>query len=131
MYLGRLDNQVKLRGYRVEVGEIEIVLATHELIDHRVVVFCGFNDADADLVAFLVPVAGATPNERDLREHLAAQLPDYMVPRHFVRLVALPKTPNGKIDRKSLSVPQYEFTRSTSMITPQTDTAKAITALWQ
>ncbi|WP_328855760.1 amino acid adenylation domain-containing protein [Microbispora hainanensis] len=98
-FLGRTDNQVKLRGHRVELGEIEAVLEAHPAVRQAVAAV-----RDDLLVAFIVP-GGAGPLD-DLRRHVAGQLPGYMVPATFVTLDALPLTPNGKVDRKALPHPQ-------------------------
>ena len=115
-FLGRADHQVKVRGLRVELGEIEAVLAAHPAVRSAVVVTredpAGSAGAAAGdrrrLVAYLVPRSGAAPGETapaELRSFLARQLPDYMIPSAFVRLDALPTTPTGKIDRQALPAP--------------------------
>jgi amino acid adenylation domain-containing protein/non-ribosomal peptide synthase protein (TIGR01720 family) len=97
-YLGRLDTQVKIRGFRVELGEIETVLSQHPEITQAVVLS---RSHPARLVAYLVGRSTVS----DLRSYLAAKLPDYMIPSHFVWLGALPLTANGKIDRQALPEP--------------------------
>lgn len=107
-YVGRMDNQVKIRGQRVELGEIETVLHTHPLVRNAVVVLRDESGTVPTLVAYVVPEPGATAgsaDERSLREYLAARLPDYMVPLRYVRLAHLPTTANGKIDRNTLPAP--------------------------
>lgn len=105
-HLGRLDFQIKLRGYRIEPGEIEARLAEHPGVARAVVVVREDRPGDLRLVAYLVPESGHSPDESGLRGRLRTVLPDYMVPQHFVLLDALPLTPNGKIDRKALPPPQ-------------------------
>jgi amino acid adenylation domain-containing protein len=97
-YLGRLDNQVKVRGNRVELGEIEAALAAHPALAAAVVTLSG-----GDLVAYLVP-AGPRPAVVALREFLARTLPDYMVPSRWLALPELPVTSSGKADRAALPV---------------------------
>ena len=106
-FIGRADGQIKIRGFRIETGEIELALAAHPLVKACAVV--GRRDADrgAELIAYVVaPVADVSTAA--LREHLAARLPEFMVPALWVRLEALPVTPNGKLDRRALPAPNRE-----------------------
>jgi len=103
LYLGRMDNQVKLRGYRIELGEIEARLATRSEIAEVAVVVQEFGEGDQRLVAFYQPRPSAQIGVPQLREHLAAVLPSFMIPQQFVELDKFPQTPNGKIDRKTLA----------------------------
>ncbi|MFE7932588.1 non-ribosomal peptide synthase/polyketide synthase [Streptomyces sp. NPDC057456] len=102
-YLGRADDQVKLRGFRIEPGEIETVLAAHPSVGHATVVL-----RDAHLIAYVVPARdGAPVNATALRAHAAEVLPAPMVPAAVVTLDALPLTPNGKLDRRALPAPDF------------------------
>src|SRR5690606_17137916 len=104
-FIGRADHQVKIRGVRVEPGEVEAVLAGHPALARCVVVARDGAAGDKELAAYVVPCPGAAVESAILRAHLAGRLPEAMVPRFFVSLSALPLTPNGKIDRKALPAP--------------------------
>jgi amino acid adenylation domain-containing protein len=102
-YLHRLDDQVKVRGYRIELGEIEARLTGLPGIDQAVVAVQEHGDGDQRLVAYYVADAELEPAQ--IRNGLQQHLPAYMVPQHFMRLEAIPLTPNGKVDRKALPAP--------------------------
>ncbi len=108
-HLGRLDFQVKLRGFRIELGDIEAHLTQHPAVAQALALVREDTPGDARLVAYVIPRPGqAAPSAAELRAHLAAVLPGYMVPQHILTLSALPLLPNGKIDRKQLPTPQSE-----------------------
>jgi amino acid adenylation domain-containing protein len=111
-YLGRNDFQVKLRGYRIELGEIEANLATHPAVREAVVVAYEEAPGDQRLVAYFT--SDSPPAFDDLRAHLRAKLPDYMVPARFMVLDRLPLTANNKIDRKALPKPDRATAPGTS-----------------
>ncbi|MEV0619367.1 non-ribosomal peptide synthase/polyketide synthase [Nonomuraea sp. NPDC050404] len=106
-FVGRADDQVKLRGLRLEPGEVEAAVVAHPLVGHAAVVVHADDSGERRLVAYLT-VKGAGPGTRELRAHVAALLPEYMVPAVFVRLDALPLSPNGKVDRRALPAPAFE-----------------------
>ncbi|MEV6868896.1 amino acid adenylation domain-containing protein, partial [Streptosporangium subroseum] len=106
-FLGRVDDQVKVNGFRIEPGEVEAALRAHPTVAHAVVV-ARDDDGYRRLVAYLVPadmIAGMPP-AAELRGFLRAGLPDYLVPAVFVELAAVPLTPNGKVDRAALPAPE-------------------------
>jgi amino acid adenylation domain-containing protein len=117
-FFGRRDGQVKLRGFRIETGEIESALCRHPAVRQAVVVLrrgrSGSGGGDDRLVGYLVPEGGDAPTAGALaaiREHLAARLPEYMVPAALVPLPALPLDPNGKVDRRRLPAPPDDRSR--------------------
>ena len=101
-FLGRVDDQVKLRGYRIEPGEVEAVLGQHMYIRESAVVVQEPAPGDRRLVAFVVPEPGEVVLAGDLRSFVGQKLPPYMVPSAIVALEMLPRTPNGKVDRRAL-----------------------------
>ncbi|MET9927411.1 MULTISPECIES: amino acid adenylation domain-containing protein [unclassified Streptomyces] len=107
--LGRADGQVKLRGHRIEIGEIEALLAQWPPLARAVVTVATDTGGEAALVAYCVPATpGAALDRRALRRHLAGALPSYMIPSYVVELPALPLTTNGKIDTAALPAPRAE-----------------------
>ncbi len=104
-FLGRIDNQVKIRGHRIELGEIETVLSQHRAIQQAVVVAREDSPGDKRLVGYVVPEKGTTANTSELRDHLKHRLPEFMIPSAFVSLDQFPMTPNKKVDRKRLPTP--------------------------
>jgi amino acid adenylation domain-containing protein len=125
---GRVDGQVKVRGFRVELGEIEAALAKHASVGETVVVAHG-DDPDLALVAYAVPREGAGIEAEALRAHLKSILPDYMVPAAFVAIAAVPLTANGKVDRRALPEPGLAATGSRSAA-PRTPTEEILAQLW-
>ncbi len=118
-YAGRSDEQVKVRGYRVEPGEIEAVLAEHAAVSGAAVAVREPRPGDARLVAYYVAAPDAVPNLTVLRRHLRDRLPAYMVPGHLVEIEALPLSDNGKLDRSALPDTLGESASSARYIAPR------------
>ena len=129
--LGRNDHQVKLRGYRIELNEIEAVMMQHPGV-REVVVMCR-EDAPNDkrIVAYLVPAKESAPSTSDLRHYLQAELPAYMVPSVFVTLTELPFGPNGKVDRHALPAPEGARPELNILYAaPETQIEKRLAEIW-
>ncbi|MEM1206468.1 MAG: amino acid adenylation domain-containing protein, partial [Acidobacteriota bacterium] len=131
LFRGRVDQQVKVRGFRIEPGEIESALLRHDAV-HDAVVVARVDGADTRLVAYFVAAEGHDdPSLPQLREALAADLPDYMVPAAFVSLDALPMTPSGKVDRRALPAPDASALGSgVPHVAPRTPIESALRDLW-
>lgn len=125
---GRADRQIKIRGYRIESGEVEAALRDHCDIAQAVVTLRG-GGHDVRLVAYLVTRSGADRPPADLRDHLRAVLPDYMVPSAFVVLPTLPLTGNGKIDHRALPEPDWSAAPGQSCVAPRTPTESRLAAI--
>ncbi|WP_190858207.1 non-ribosomal peptide synthetase [Actinomadura sp. RB99] len=131
-FTGRADEQVKVRGFRIEPGEIEAVLSTHPAIGAVAAGVVG-RDTDARLAAWLVPATpeAGIPEAGELREFAAERLPDYMIPALFTELAALPLTPNGKLDRAALPDPGTERPEvSAGYQPPRTETEQILAGIW-
>ncbi|MES4909637.1 AMP-binding protein, partial [Streptomyces sp. NPDC000395] len=125
-YLGRVDGQVKIRGFRIEPGEVERVLSGHSAVDQALVVAREEQPGDIRLVAYVVPGEGYAAEE--VRRHLRATLPDYMVPAALVTLRRIPLTTSGKVDHRALPAPDY--TPSGAGRTPRTSCEEILCVLF-
>ncbi len=129
-FLGRIDEQVKVRGFRVEPNEVTATLNEHPHIQQSVVVAREVAPGDTRLIAYFVAVPQSHPTLGELRDFLGARLPDFMVPATFVRLEKLPLTANGKVDRMSLPAPEDTNTlRDSAYTAPRTDMEKTVASI--
>jgi amino acid adenylation domain-containing protein len=126
-FLGRVDDQIKIRGHRVEPAEIEALLSTHPDVASCAVVAAG----QRDLVAYLVCAGTAPPDVEHLRSFLGAQLPDYLLPSIFAELPALPTTPTGKVDRAALERMEPEALGQGSGEQPRDELEETVAELWR
>ena len=129
-YLGRLDRQVKVRGFRIELSEIERELNSHPGIEDVVVIATGQASQEKKLVAYWVPAKSESLPEEELRQHLSRTLPEFMLPHVFMKLDALPLDPNGKVDRKALPAPALGD-QSSGYAPPRNELETEITRIWQ
>ncbi len=131
-FLGRYDRQVKIRGYRVELEEIEQVLVKHPGVKAAVVLAA--DDATREkqvLVGFVIPRPGHAPTAEGLRSYLAQCLPEYMVPSRFAFMTAFPLTPHGKVDLRSLPLPDWpKESEAGEYVPPRTELEKALAAIF-
>lgn len=131
-YVGRADDQIKLRGLRIELGEIENALERHADVAKAVAaVRRGEAASDAQLVAFVLPTAAGAFDAAALRAHLAERLPGYMVPPRIVAVAGFPLTPNGKIDRRALCEREHDAVRRRDAVSPRTPNERKLAALWR
>lgn len=129
-FVGRRDQQVKLRGFRVELGEIEAALASHPAIRECVVVARAESNGEKRLIAYFV-ADDAPPSVSELRAFMNGQLPDYVVPSAFVKLDALPLSANGKVNRLALPVPDNARPElAAAYVAPQTTIEKRLSEIW-
>jgi amino acid adenylation domain-containing protein len=124
-YLGRLDDQVKVRGFRIEPGEVESAIGQCEAVRECVVTARGEPGADRELVAYLVPQSAEGVTASTLRSFLRSSLPDYMVPSTFILVDSFPLLPNGKVDRKVLPEGNRPA-RESALVEPRTPTEQVL-----
>jgi thioesterase domain-containing protein/acyl carrier protein len=131
-HLGRVDAQVKIRGHRVELGEVEAALLRLPSVAEGAIAARETGSGERRLVAYLVPAAGQTPTVTELRRALQARLPGYLLPASFVSLAALPRNPNGKLDRAALPVPGPERPAlAAEYLAPRTALEARLVAIWE
>lgn len=127
-FLGRIDNQIKLRGNRIELGEIEYNLSTHEAIETATVLLREYNETPS-IVAYCLTKQDEPFSIDALKDHLRAYVPEYMIPAYFVRLKELPLSSNGKLDIRLL--PDPERVATTEFVAPSNETEAQIATIWE
>jgi amino acid adenylation domain-containing protein len=130
-YLRRVDHQVKLRGFRIELGEIESVLRTHEAVEEAVALIREDVPGDHRLVAYVLAAEDGPELATALKALVVRKLPHYMHPSSYVTLKALPRTPNGKIDRRALPAPHDERQVEDEYVAPRSGLEQRIADIWR
>ena len=130
-YIGRGDQQIKLRGYRIELAEIEAALCSHESVRQAAVLLRGSGDVDRHLVAYVTAEQGAEPSASELRETLSSRIPHYMVPSRFVTLQEMPLTDNGKINRRALPDCAHYDVSEDEYTVPRTAVEQELSDIWR
>jgi amino acid adenylation domain-containing protein len=130
MFLGRRDDQIKIRGRRVQLGEIDAVLARHPAVQRAVTVVHRDGTGNPTLVAYAEPCADAAPAAPDIRAYLAEHLPAYMVPRTVTLLDVLPLSPHGKVDRGALPRPEPAVPAA-NIPQPRGETEQLVAGIWR
>jgi amino acid adenylation domain-containing protein len=129
-YLGRSDNQVKIRGIRVELGEIEAALVSNPMVSDAVVLLTGEPTRER-LIAYVVPRSGASPSTDLLRRAVRSKLPEYMVPSEYLVVEAFPMLHTGKVDRKTLAAQTLSRPmEQRRYVAPETETQAQLAAIW-
>ena len=130
VFTGRKDFQIKIRGFRVELGEIESALSQHPAVREKVVVLRSNEAGDQRLVAYVVLNSRTAVCENDLREFLRHKLPEYMMPARFMLLDSLPLTASGKLNRRALPEPHLKEQKSAEATLPATRAEKLLAGIW-
>ena len=129
-HLGRFDDQIKVRGYRVELGEIEARIAEHPEVRQAAVHLWNVGDDDVRIVACCIPQVPGRMSNVSLRKHLRSCLPEYMIPQYFMIVEDISLTPNGKIDRRRLPIPAVAESSIGNYEPPEGEGEKAISEIW-
>jgi acyl carrier protein len=131
VYLGRKDQRIKVRGFAVDPLEVQRCLADHPAVNSAAVIGTPLPAGDLALVAYWVPMADAAPTTDELRRFMHSRLPNHAVPSRFVKLLALPRTASGKLDRRALPVPDRSRPDlSSSYLAPRNAIETELAALW-
>jgi len=128
-YSGRSDDQIKIRGYRVELGEIESILQQHESVNKAVIIAKDDNAGNKRLIAYVVPEDSF--GKEEIISYIRAKLPEYMVPSVWVEVESIPLTANGKVDKRALPDPDFTTGLSGNYEEPRNETEKKLASIWQ
>lgn len=128
--LGRMDDQLKINGHRMELGEISTVLTEHPSVYNGIVITRTENFGEKRLVAYYVPIPGPAPEEDELRDFIRKKLPSYMTPTFYIKLETLPLNPSGKIDRKALPLPD-SIRQLSGYVAPRNEEEQILVKIWQ
>ncbi|MEU6578108.1 amino acid adenylation domain-containing protein [Streptomyces sp. NPDC046805] len=129
-FIGRTDDQVKLRGYRIELNEISAVLAEHPDVTHAITTLRHDDPGHPKLAGYYIAAPGAEPTPADLREHLKSRLPEYMIPALYLPITHVPLNPNGKVDTSQLPAPPSHPQTGDDYVPPSTPVEKQLTGIW-
>ncbi|MFI0913250.1 amino acid adenylation domain-containing protein [Streptomyces abikoensis] len=130
-FLGRIDTQIKVRGYRIEPGEIQAVVTEHPGVREAVVVAHEARPGEKELVAYCVPSGATLPGAEELADHARTRLPEYMVPVVWVELENIPLNRNGKVDRAALPAPdRSELVSAGGFVAPRTTAEEMVAEIW-
>jgi acyl carrier protein len=130
-HLGRLEDQVKLRGLRIELGEIEVVLSHHPAVRQAAVTVREDQPGDKRLTGYIVAEAEARPSIKELRHFLRQKLPDHMIPTAFMMLESLPLNSHGKVERGALPAPDGLSELDAPYVVPRTEAEHNVARVWQ
>ena len=130
--LGRIDHQVKIRGMRIEPGEIEAVLNQHPAVGQSIILAHEIVPGDKRLVAYIIPNQEQACTNKELRDFLKQRLPNFMIPSAFVILDAFPRTPSGKVNRRALPIPDFtQHESEATFVAPRDELERELTKIWK
>ena len=129
-YIGRIDQQVKIRGHRIELGEIKNSILKNEKVEDAVIVVFADADDNRNIIAYFQPKQGAVVNASEVRKFVSEHLPAYMVPAYFIPIDKIPLNVNGKVDKKALPKPELKADMS-HFVKPETNVEKYIAGIWE
>ncbi|MFJ7952877.1 amino acid adenylation domain-containing protein [Lysinibacillus sp. NPDC096418] len=130
-FVGRKDSQIKVRGFRIELGEIEAILGTHSKIQEAVILAKKMSDGNNSLFAFYTVIHGSNIEQTDIREYLASNLPEYMLPERLIEVPKMPLSPTGKIDRKQLAKIDIATPLTSHYDAPENEIQQMLAQAWE